>query len=231
VKRQFVKQRSGRKVMLAGAAVFGGILLGTVAAAAPGVTPGTSVSSSVGTRSDSSPAVVELSDVSDGWRRAFVRLERQTGVNPDAAVAEAASLASFAPTTAPPTTAAPAPVQAAPAAVEAPAPEPEPEPAPAPEPVAAPAPSGAAEEAIAAWFPENYDRAVQIASCESGMNPGAVSRGGGNHGLFQINNVHQGAFESVTGVSFFDGVYNAYYNAQFARHLYDNSGWSPWACA
>ena len=34
---------------------------------------------------------------------------------------------------------------------------------------------------------------------------------------------------SVTGQPW-SAVYDAYYNAQFARHLYDNSGWQPWAC-
>ena len=110
------------------------------------------------------------------------------------------------PTTAPPTTAPPAPVVAA-----------------------APAPSGSALEAIAAWFPDVYDQAVQVASCESSLNPGAMSSGGGNHGLFQINSVHAGSFAAVTGQSW-DARYNAYYNAQFARYLYDSSGWGPWAC-
>jgi hypothetical protein len=68
-----------------------------------------------------------------------------------------------------------------------------------------------------------------VARCESGLNPGAVSAGGGNHGLFQINSVHRSAFTSVTGQPW-DAVYNAYYNAQFARHLYNSSGWQPWGC-
>jgi Lysozyme like domain len=116
------------------------------------------------------------------------------------------------PTTAPPTTA--PPTTAPPAAA----------------PAAAPAPSGSALEAIAAWFPDVYDQAVHVASCESSLNPGAMSAGGGNHGLFQINNVHAGSFAAVTGQSW-DARYNAHYNAQFARYLYDQSGWGPWACA
>lgn len=117
------------------------------------------------------------------------------------------------PTTAPPTT---APPTTAP-------------PAPAPAPPPAPAPSGSALDAIATWFPEVYDQAVYVARCESSLNPGAMSPGGGNHGLFQINNVHAGSFAAVTGQSW-DARYNAYYNAQFARHLYNSSGWRPWAC-
>ena len=72
---------------------------------------------------------------------------------------------------------------------------------------------------------------VRIADCESSLNPGAMSAGGGNHGLFQINNVHAGSFAAVTGQSW-DARYDAYANAQFARYLYDQSGgWGPWACA
>jgi hypothetical protein len=71
--------------------------------------------------------------------------------------------------------------------------------------------------------------ATRVASCESGMDPGAVSSGGGNHGLFQINNVHRGTFEAVTGQPW-SAVYDAQWNTKFAKHLYDQSGWRPWAC-
>ncbi len=110
-------------------------------------------------------------------------------------------------------------------------------PAPATEPTviavhAAPAaaPSGSAEEAIATFFLDVYDQAVTVATCESGLDPAAVSSGGGNHGLFQINNVHRAAFEAATGTAFDPGVYDPYLNAQFARQLFDGSGWEPWAC-
>ena len=132
----------------------------------------------------------------------------------DSFIAEVVRELSTTTTTAPPTTLPPttAPPTTAPPAV-----------------AAAPAPSGSALEAIAAWFPDVYDQAVHVASCESSMNPGAVSAGGGNHGLFQLNNVHAGSFAAVTGQAW-DARYNAYYNAQFARYLFDQSGWSPWAC-
>jgi hypothetical protein len=90
-------------------------------------------------------------------------------------------------------------------------------------------PSGSAEQAIAAWFGDVYDKAVRVARCESGLNPGAVSAGGGNHGLFQVNSVHRSSFMAVTGQPW-EAVYNAHYNAQFARHLYNQSGWQPWGC-
>lgn len=101
----------------------------------------------------------------------------------------------------------------------------------APPPPPPPPPSGSPEDAIARWFPEVYDKAVDVARCESGMNPSAVSPGGGNHGLFQINTVHRESFASVTGVSWEDGIYVAEHNTRFARWLYDDQGWSPWTCA
>jgi hypothetical protein len=71
--------------------------------------------------------------------------------------------------------------------------------------------------------------AISVATCESSLNPEAVSPGGGNHGLFQINNVHQGEFEAVTGRPWSD-VYNPKWNAYYAKHLFDSQGWGPWAC-
>ncbi len=78
-------------------------------------------------------------------------------------------------------------------------------------------------------FGERAGEATRVATCESRLDPGAVSAGGGNHGLFQINNVHRGTFEQVTGQPW-SAVYHPYYNAQFAKWLFDQSGWRPWAC-
>ena len=71
--------------------------------------------------------------------------------------------------------------------------------------------------------------ATSVATCESGLDPNAVSPGGGNHGLFQINNVHRGTFEQVTGQPW-TAVYDPYFNAVFAKWLYDQQGWQPWTC-
>lgn len=95
---------------------------------------------------------------------------------------------------------------------------------------AAPAPSGSIEELIHAYFGASASKAVQVARCESGLNPRAVSAGGGNHGLFQINNVHQGTFQSVTGAPW-SAVYDAETNIRFAHWLWSQQGWGPWACA
>ena len=87
------------------------------------------------------------------------------------------------------------------------------------------------EAAIHRWFPDVEERASAIAWCESTHNPRAVSPGGGNHGLFQINNVHRGDWAAVTGTSWAEGRYDPEANAMFARWLYDRQGWEPWACA
>lgn len=111
-----------------------------------------------------------------------------------------------------------------------PPPPPPPAPEPAPEPAPAPAPPGSIDDILARHFGSAAGTAKRIAQCESGLNPAAVSPGGGNHGLFQINNVHRGTFESVTGAPW-SAVYDAETNTIFARWLYGQQGWGPWACA
>jgi len=95
---------------------------------------------------------------------------------------------------------------------------------------AASAPAGSVEEVIQRWFGGEASTAIRVARCESGLNPRAVSSGGGNHGLFQINNVHRGTFESVTGQPW-SAVYTAEANTRFAHWLWSQQGWGPWACA
>jgi hypothetical protein len=94
-------------------------------------------------------------------------------------------------------------------------------------------PSGPAanpvEDAIRLYFSNNAPAAMKVAKCESGLNPRAVSPGGGNHGLFQINNVHAKAFVTVTGRPWSDR-YDPYANSQYASWLFFHSGWGPWAC-
>lgn len=94
-----------------------------------------------------------------------------------------------------------------------------------------PPPGSSVDEAIRYWFGDVEAKARDVAWCESRHDPRAVSSGGGNHGLFQINNVHAEQFPAVTGVSWEDGRYDAFHNAHFARWLYERQGWSPWACA
>ena len=87
-----------------------------------------------------------------------------------------------------------------------------------------------AYDAIYRNFPSaQHNKAIAVAKCESGMNPRAVSPGGGNHGLFQINSVHKGMVQSM-GYSW-TRIYDPYVNAKVARVLWNQSGWRPWGCA
>lgn len=85
------------------------------------------------------------------------------------------------------------------------------------------------EQIIRNTFGSAGGAAVSVARCESGLNPRAVSPGGGNHGLFQINSVHRGSFERVTRQPW-SQVYSAIHNTTFAKWLYDQQGWRPWTC-
>jgi hypothetical protein len=82
---------------------------------------------------------------------------------------------------------------------------------------------------IDATFGPVAGEARAIANCESKMDPNAVSPTD-DHGLFQINGVHQGSFTKVTGQPW-SAIYDPHHNAQFAKWLYDRQGWRPWTCA
>jgi soluble lytic murein transglycosylase-like protein len=101
--------------------------------------------------------------------------------------------------------------------VEAPRPEPGPPPAP-----------GTVQAVIHEVFGAHGDAAVGVARCESGLNPNAISRGGGNWGLFQINKVHRGRVERM-GFQWND-LLDARVNALVAKSIFDEQGWGPWAC-
>ena len=94
---------------------------------------------------------------------------------------------------------------------------------------AATAPAGSLEAIIQRHFGSAAITAMRIAECESGMNPRAVSATD-DHGLFQINAVHRGQFEAVTGAPW-SSVYDPELNTIYARHLYAQQGWGPWTCA
>lgn len=91
---------------------------------------------------------------------------------------------------------------------------------------------------IAEHFPaDQVDRACEIADCESGFDPGAVSDSN-DHGLFQLHAGNprfpggwQAAFERLTGELFFHAVYDPALNVEFAAWLHAQSGWQPWVCA
>lgn len=79
-------------------------------------------------------------------------------------------------------------------------------------------------------------QARRVAACESGnggdfatVNPAAVSPTN-DHGLMQINaRYHRAAFEQVTGQPW-HRVYEPFWNAVYAKHLFDRLGWQPWTC-
>ena len=128
------------------------------------------------------------------------------------------------PTTAPPTTVAPttAPPTTAPPTTAPPTTTPPPPPPP---------PSGSAVEAmIRSAFGAQGDNAVAVARCESGLNPTAYNPAGPYYGLFQIGAHHASNFQAVTGVSLAQGGRQAGPNVQYAKWLYDHSGWGQWGC-
>jgi hypothetical protein len=71
-------------------------------------------------------------------------------------------------------------------------------------------------------------QAHKIVQCESGFRANAVSPTN-DHGLFQINVVHQANFTKVTGQPW-SAVYDPLYNSVYAKWLYDRQGWQPWSC-
>lgn len=77
------------------------------------------------------------------------------------------------------------------------------------------------EQEIRKAFPETPERMVQIARCESKLNPKA--KGPTNdHGLFQIHlPAHRG---SLNGID----LYDPRENIAFARKLYDQNKLTPW---
>lgn len=98
-----------------------------------------------------------------------------------------------------------------------------------PPPVAvAPPPVGSVEAVIAEVFGADGAAAVRVARCESHLDPAAVSRGGGNWGLFQINRAHAGRVARM-GYRWED-LLDARVNALVARSIFQESGWRPWAC-
>ncbi len=86
-------------------------------------------------------------------------------------------------------------------------------------------------DAVKQNFPSSqHAKAMDVIECESNFDPEAISPGGGNHGLFQINNVHKTMVANM-GYSWNPDIYDPYINAKVARVLWNESGWQPWTCA
>jgi hypothetical protein len=89
--------------------------------------------------------------------------------------------------------------------------------------------SRSVEEIIRAHFGAAGDAAVEVARCESSLNPSARNPAGpGYYGLFQISRDHAASFQAVTGRSFDSAWNDPDANSQYARYLYNRSGWDPW---
>lgn len=73
------------------------------------------------------------------------------------------------------------------------------------------------------------DQALRVAWCESTHRPEAISPGGGNWGLFQINRVHRGRVAAM-GLTW-DDMLHPYANAVVAADIWAEQGWRPWSCA
>ena len=88
---------------------------------------------------------------------------------------------------------------------------------------------GDIEWLIRQTFPETPDKAVRVARCESGLNPGAVSPTN-DYGVMQVNIVHRGLAASM-GYRW-EQMLEVAPNLAVARAVYDDAGgWGPWTCA
>ena len=94
-----------------------------------------------------------------------------------------------------------------------------------PNPAPAPASPGSPEAIIGEVFAPigEADKAVRVAACESGLNPGAISSGGTYQGLFQLG-------PHIVAVHAYGGNrLDARQNALAARDLRVSRGnWSAW---
>jgi hypothetical protein len=93
-----------------------------------------------------------------------------------------------------------------------------------------PPPAASAVEAVIleVFGPVDGRAAIGVARCESHLNPKAISRGGGNWGLFQINTAHRGRVAAM-GYQWED-LLDARVNALVAKSIFDEQGWQPWGC-
>jgi hypothetical protein len=92
-------------------------------------------------------------------------------------------------------------------------------------------PEDVSKDAIRQNFPSSeHGKAIRVADCESSLNPEAVSPGGGNWGLFQINTVHKPMVQRM-GYSW-EQIKDPYVNSKVARRIFADAGntWGPWGC-
>ena len=77
--------------------------------------------------------------------------------------------------------------------------------------------------------PAVQEQAIRVARCESTLRPDAISPGGGNWGLFQINTVHRPRVEAMGHP--WQNMLTPLANADVASVIWAEQGWRPWTCA
>jgi hypothetical protein len=85
-------------------------------------------------------------------------------------------------------------------------------------------PSAAIEAVFHRHGPVVVQEATQVAECESGLNPDAVSPGG-HLGLFQISMRWHSHRPGM------DNPLDALSNSLAAEDIWKEQGWAPWSCA
>jgi hypothetical protein len=85
-------------------------------------------------------------------------------------------------------------------------------------------------EAIICSKPWPCAEAIQVASCESGLDrhgrlDGNWAINGNNYGLFQINSIHADSWPD-----FYQDWMNPDKNIEWAFEIWSKSGWAPWEC-
>lgn len=81
------------------------------------------------------------------------------------------------------------------------------------------------EDKIKALWPNDWETAIKVFTCESGLNPTAYNEntnGSIDVGIAQVNSIHGVSAKMLTDVDV---------NLAVARQIYDNAGgWTPWVC-
>lgn len=86
------------------------------------------------------------------------------------------------------------------------------------------------------YFGDQAATAEKVFTCESGLRPNAVHVNnpglGTDNGVAQLNDRwHKARFEKMYNVPFEVGAYDVSLNIQYAKSLYDHSGWGAWVCS
>jgi len=78
-------------------------------------------------------------------------------------------------------------------------------------------------------FPEDAETALKIAACESGYNPEAYNPTNNSHdrGIFQISDKYHKKTWTEMG---YTDMHDVKQNIEYARVLYEESGWNHWVC-